>query len=455
MQPVASEAGLNGAAPRTTSSVGRGSVTGAATAPQSALAAGPVDQRHPARRRPAPVPARRVRHRRRPHRAKATCRPSTSSSRRCGATCCQERAASPSAAEAALRRPATAELQRLVERQGAGARPGSARSSGSGTSTSSCSASASPSSRPGCWLRPHRARLLPGRRSCGSARPGRSRRRRRSPTCGPASRRPPSAAQHPAAPARPAAQPVPARPAALPPAGQPLDAGRDPARGQPQPAERPRAWSGRSRPIRARLRAAGLGRAGRRRSGRAGTGRLFADLCGLLLGGPAVVGSLMDVIGRAPRDRARPTARGRPTRRPTCAPSSASSCCAGWASPTRPTAYRRLWTRLYPDARAGQHSRGAAGQLARGRTRSWSTRSASGPSRRWAASRCARSCRFAPKEQQIVEEAAGRLAAGTDPGIIPERLVIGAARVALDRRLARPGVITKNFYRPWRGAEPP
>jgi len=53
---------------------------------------------------------------------------------------------------------------------------------------------------------------------------------------------------------------------------------------------------------------------------------------------------------------------------------------------------------------------------------------------------------FAAKEQQIVEEAAGRLAAGNDPGIIPERLVIGAARVALDRRLARPGVITKNFY---------
>ena len=53
---------------------------------------------------------------------------------------------------------------------------------------------------------------------------------------------------------------------------------------------------------------------------------------------------------------------------------------------------------------------------------------------------------YARKEQQIVEEAAGRLAAGTDPGIIPERLVIGAARVALDRRLARPGVITRNFY---------
>jgi hypothetical protein len=50
------------------------------------------------------------------------------------------------------------------------------------------------------------------------------------------------------------------------------------------------------------------------------------------------------------------------------------------------------------------------------------------------------------KEQQIVEEASRRLAAGTDPGIIPERFLIGAARIALDRRLARPGVITRNFY---------
>ena len=54
--------------------------------------------------------------------------------------------------------------------------------------------------------------------------------------------------------------------------------------------------------------------------------------------------------------------------------------------------------------------------------------------------------RFGPKEQQAIEEAAGRLAAGTDPGIIPERYLIGAARFALDNRLARSGQITKNFY---------
>jgi hypothetical protein len=54
--------------------------------------------------------------------------------------------------------------------------------------------------------------------------------------------------------------------------------------------------------------------------------------------------------------------------------------------------------------------------------------------------------KFGVKEQQMTLEAAERLAAGTDPGIIPARFLIGAARSALDRGLARPGVITKNFY---------
>jgi hypothetical protein len=53
---------------------------------------------------------------------------------------------------------------------------------------------------------------------------------------------------------------------------------------------------------------------------------------------------------------------------------------------------------------------------------------------------------FGPKEQAMVVEAAGRMAAGTDPGIVPERFLIGAARFALDNRLARPDVITRNFY---------
>jgi hypothetical protein len=55
-------------------------------------------------------------------------------------------------------------------------------------------------------------------------------------------------------------------------------------------------------------------------------------------------------------------------------------------------------------------------------------------------------CRFGQKEQRMIEEAARRLAQGTDPGIVPARFLIGAARFALDNRLASPEVIKGNFY---------
>ena len=47
----------------------------------------------------------------------------------------------------------------------------------------------------------------------------------------------------------------------------------------------------------------------------------------------------------------------------------------------------------------------------------------------------------------MIEEAAARLAAGVDPGVVPARFLIGAARFALDHKLARPGAITENFYK--------
>jgi hypothetical protein len=54
---------------------------------------------------------------------------------------------------------------------------------------------------------------------------------------------------------------------------------------------------------------------------------------------------------------------------------------------------------------------------------------------------------FTGKEQQMIEEASRRLAAGVDPGIIPERFLIGAVRLGLDRRMARPEALTRNFYK--------
>ncbi len=171
---------------------------------------------------------------------------------------------------------------------------------------------------------------------------------------------------------------------------------------------------------------------------------LFADVCGLLLGGPAVVGSLFDVIGRAPSTVLAYGPRA-PHPTPYLRAFISLELLRRMGFQSEAEAYRRLWNRLYPDARAGNIPRALLQSFPEANRivvdavcfRPFS--SLGGKSLREVLP-------FAAKEQQIVEEAAGRLAAGNDPGIIPERLVIGAARVALDRRLARPGVITKNFY---------
>ena len=59
----------------------------------------------------------------------------------------------------------------------------------------------------------------------------------------------------------------------------------------------------------------------------------------------------------------------------------------------------------------------------------------------------AEAVKFEQKDQAMVEQAGKRLAAGRDPGIIPALFLVGAARYALDRALARPEAISRNFYR--------
>jgi hypothetical protein len=59
----------------------------------------------------------------------------------------------------------------------------------------------------------------------------------------------------------------------------------------------------------------------------------------------------------------------------------------------------------------------------------------------------AQTVRFEARDQGIVEEAAGRLAAGRDPGIVPAIFLVGAARHAMDRRWASSASIARNFYR--------
>jgi hypothetical protein len=54
---------------------------------------------------------------------------------------------------------------------------------------------------------------------------------------------------------------------------------------------------------------------------------------------------------------------------------------------------------------------------------------------------------FGPTQLDLIQQAGRRLAAGKDPGTIPVRLMISAARFAIDNQLAKPQTITDNFYR--------
>jgi hypothetical protein len=171
---------------------------------------------------------------------------------------------------------------------------------------------------------------------------------------------------------------------------------------------------------------------------------IFADLCALLLGGPAVVGSLLDVVGRSPRSTVRYHPRG-PHPTPWLRVYISTELLRRMGFPDEARRYAGLWSRTYPDPRGG----GIPPALLAGfadTNPAVVDRLCYQPFAELGRKCLAEVIRYGAKEHQMTLEAAERLAAGTDPGIIPARYLIGAARTALDRRLARPGVISRNFY---------
>lgn len=171
----------------------------------------------------------------------------------------------------------------------------------------------------------------------------------------------------------------------------------------------------------------------------------FADLSGLLLGGPSIVASLMDVVGRSPVSVLSFNPRG-PHPTPYIRTFISVELLRRMGFEREAEHYRKVWQTIYPNPEAGtipqvmlETMHEAIAQVVdvicfqpypslggRGLAQVYS---------------------FAAKDQQLVEEAAARLATGTDPGVVPERFLIGAARFALDHHLAEPGVITEHFYR--------
>jgi hypothetical protein len=171
----------------------------------------------------------------------------------------------------------------------------------------------------------------------------------------------------------------------------------------------------------------------------------FADLSGLLLGGPAVVASLMDVIGRAPRTVKTYSPRGpHPTPYLRAFISFELLCRLGF--PREAEQGSRVWTRCYPNPRSGTIPAPLLATAERAIKLVVDTICFQ-PYETLGNKCLAEVIKFGPKEQLLVEEAGRRLAAGNDPGIIPERFLIGAARYAFDREMARPEIIKENFYK--------
>lgn len=171
---------------------------------------------------------------------------------------------------------------------------------------------------------------------------------------------------------------------------------------------------------------------------------IFGDMVGCMLGGEGFVASLLDVIGRSPEQVLGYSPRG-PHPTPYLRTFLSCELLERMGFPERAQAFRHAWRRLY---------RSTAGTTIPGPVlASWQqavpevvnavcyTRFASlgGKALREVIF-------FEPRHQLMIEEAAVRLARGTDPGVVPERFLIGAVRTALDRNLAPPQRLMRNFY---------
>lgn len=171
---------------------------------------------------------------------------------------------------------------------------------------------------------------------------------------------------------------------------------------------------------------------------------IFADLSGLLQGGPGVVPSLMDVVGRSPEIVYAYDPRGvHPV--PYLRVLLSCELLGRMGFPREAQAWRTAWCTLYPGPRQGGlpalllHSAPAA-------MRHVVEAVCYQPYAALGGKALSEVFRFGPKDQVMVREAAGRLAAGTDPGIVPARFLIGAVRFAFDERLAPPAKLREAFY---------
>jgi len=170
----------------------------------------------------------------------------------------------------------------------------------------------------------------------------------------------------------------------------------------------------------------------------------WADLAAVLLGGPCIVASLMDVVGRSPQVTYFFDPRGvHPT--PYLRVLLSVELLRRMGFGAEAERYARAWTTLYPGPPEGSLPKDLLKTASRAIPLVVDALCYQ-PFKEIGNKTLADVYRFGQKEQRMIEECAQRLAAGTDPGIVPERFLIGAARYALDNQLVSADTIRERFY---------
>ncbi len=171
---------------------------------------------------------------------------------------------------------------------------------------------------------------------------------------------------------------------------------------------------------------------------------IWADLCGVLLGGPMIVDSLIDLLGS---DRAKVMTFKAKAVHPTPLLRVLISLelLRRMGFRRKANARRQLWLSLYPRSLPDNIPVDIKRTFGRA-VRIVVDTVCFHPYRQLGNKELAEVTPFKPTYSPMMRDSAARLAAGKDPGIIPERLLIGAVRWAATRRLASPGKLAKSFY---------